>query len=187
MFGPPARTQDAQDRFSRLKKLLFFFVRGEKRRLLFVVAVGWIDRVWSLIRSLISSFTSVKPNRSRIVKHQKTSKMNTTSDQMLCQHWLLKGSCKYDQECRFSHDTPTLARRVTSHPHLLGPDQASKRKKFFCDICQKKSVERFRCTVGCDYDLCVPCFQSSAIEDDDRKESQPCNITDSDIDASPLS
>jgi hypothetical protein len=89
-----------------------------------------------------------------------------------CEHWLLKGSCKYGESCRLSHDIATLARKVSVHSHLLGPDQAHKRKKFFCDICQKKSAARYRCTVGCDYDLCVPCFEGVVIVDSDEEEDK---------------
>ena len=94
-----------------------------------------------------------------------------TNEEQYCEHWLLKGTCKYGEACLMSHDVATLARQVTSHAHLLGPDQSSKRKKFFCDICQKKSAVRYRCTVGCDYDLCVPCFEKSIVNDSGDKES----------------
>ena len=76
-----------------------------------------------------------------------------------CEHWLFKGTCKYGDDCKNSHDE-TLVCMTISHPHPLGPDQASKRKKFFCDICQKKSRERYRCTVGCDFDVCMSCLKS---------------------------
>ncbi len=77
----------------------------------------------------------------------------------LCKHWHATGACKFGAECRFSHTT-TLARLTSHHAHPLGPDSASKRKKFFCDVCGTKSKERWRCTVGCDFDLCIACFSS---------------------------
>lgn len=103
-----------------------------------------------------------------------TEASSTRTEEKYCEHWLLKGSCKYGESCRFSHQVATLARKVISHAHTLGPDQANKRKKFYCDICQKKSASRYRCTVGCDYDLCVPCFDKSVLEDsdDDRKSDK---------------
>ena len=79
-----------------------------------------------------------------------------------CQHWLQTGSCKFGADCRFEHDR-TLCRSLPSlHPHPLGPDDASKRKKFFCDCCGEKSRDRWRCTAGCDYDVCVPCFNAES-------------------------
>lgn len=49
-----------------------------------------------------------------------------------CKNWLLKGSCRYGSECRNLHDE-SLVRMTNKHQHLLGPDNARKRKKFFCD------------------------------------------------------
>jgi hypothetical protein len=65
------------------------------------------------------------------------------SSLVICQHYLQKGTCKYGSECKLSH-AETQAKNTSKHHHLLGPDNASKRKKFFCDHCQKKSSERYR-------------------------------------------
>ncbi len=81
----------------------------------------------------------------------------------LCEHWHATGACKFGEDCRFSHST-TLTRLTSHHAHPLGPDSASKRKKFFCDVCGTKSKKRWRCTVGCDFDLCVACFRSASPE-----------------------
>ena len=89
-----------------------------------------------------------------------------TLDQLaiaLCEHWHATGACKFGQRCRFSHST-TLARLTSHHAHPLGPDSSSKRKKFFCDMCGTKSKERWRCTIGCDFDLCVACFSAVSPE-----------------------
>ncbi len=81
-----------------------------------------------------------------------------------CQHFLLKGTCKFGSRCHFSH-RETLVRSVpTLHPHLVGPDPVSKRKKFFCDECgQKRTEGGFRCAAGCDYDLCPACMEANAV------------------------
>lgn len=76
----------------------------------------------------------------------------------LCPHFVAKGSCRFGSDCRFDH-SQTLVRMTPFHKHPLGPDSASKRKKFFCDLCQKKSSNRFRCVVGCDFDICLNCLQ----------------------------
>jgi hypothetical protein len=78
----------------------------------------------------------------------------------VCQHWLLTGQCKFGSECRLLH-TPTLARMINAHPHPVGSDTASKRKKFFCDVCGKKGARGYRCVSGCDWDVCVDCFNSA--------------------------
>lgn len=77
-----------------------------------------------------------------------------------CQSYLYRGKCKYGSSCHNSHDK-TLVSLSPLHNHPLGPDDASKRKKFFCDNCNKKSKSRWRCTEGCDFDLCVECFEES--------------------------
>ena len=76
----------------------------------------------------------------------------------VCEHWRDKGRCKFGEHCRNAH-SETFARFIPDvHKHPLGPDRASKRKKFFCDNCNRKSRERYRCTEGCDFDLCLSCF-----------------------------
>lgn len=77
-----------------------------------------------------------------------------------CQHFLHKGTCKFGSECRHLHQT-TLVRELPLHlhQHPVGPDPASKRKKFFCDICgKKKSQDGYRCVLGCDFDICLACL-----------------------------
>ena len=54
-----------------------------------------------------------------------------------CSHFVRTGACKYGEECRFAH-SHTLAVRVDCHAHPLGPDAATKRKKFFCNECNQK-------------------------------------------------
>lgn len=88
----------------------------------------------------------------------------------ICQHYLQKGKCKYGNECRNSHNIETQAKHTTKHHHLLGPDNASKRKKNFCNHCQKKSKERFRCVEGCDFDLCIFCFNKFGVEKEEVEE-----------------
>ena len=90
----------------------------------------------------------------------------------LCEHWHRTGACKFGQHCRFSHST-TLARLTSHHAHPLGPDSASKRKKFFCEMCGTKSKERWRCTVGCDFDLCVACFSAVSPEPEPEPTQTP--------------
>lgn len=80
-----------------------------------------------------------------------------------CQSYLYKGKCKYGESCRNGHEK-TLVRLSPLHVHPIGPDDASKRKKFFCDQCNQKSSFRWRCTEGCDYDLCTECFEASIKE-----------------------
>lgn len=82
---------------------------------------------------------------------------------VVCQHFLNKGSCKFGSSCRHSHSS-TLVKAVPKlHPHLVGPDPESKRKKFFCNECGKKRSEGgYRCVSGCDYDLCPSCMDSNA-------------------------
>ena len=84
---------------------------------------------------------------------------------VVCQHFLNKGSCKFGSSCRHSH-SGTLVRAVPKlHPHLVGPDPESKRKKFFCNECGKKRSGEggYRCVSGCDYDLCPSCMHSNAV------------------------
>ena len=79
-----------------------------------------------------------------------------------CEHWLSKGVCKFGADCRFSHAVTPLAQLTSHHSHPLGPDSSGKRKRFFCDVCGAKAKDRWRCTVGCDFDVCAACFGSSS-------------------------
>ena len=77
-----------------------------------------------------------------------------------CQHFLVKGFCKFKDQCRYSH-TATQVRAISTHPHPLGPDSANKRKKFFCDACGKKGARGYRCVAGCDFDVCPACLEEA--------------------------
>ena len=107
-----------------------------------------------------------------------------------CQHFLHKGTCKFGLECRHLHQTTQCVQVLALHLHPVGPDPASKRKKFFCDICgKKKTQDGYRCVLGCDFDICLACLpppqvtaaaaaevhQSSSCSDSGLKESSSCS------------
>ena len=81
----------------------------------------------------------------------------------ICGYWYYKGCCRFGDTCRNAHAI-TLIRITNLHEHPCGPDKinASKRKKNFCNQCNKKSKgDRYRCVAGCDFDLCYECFNQA--------------------------
>lgn len=80
-----------------------------------------------------------------------------------CPHYLHAGTCKFGHMCRFMHDRTLAMWALPLHAHPLGPDDKTKRKRNFCDICSKKvKGGGWRCTVGCDFDACKKCFARCA-------------------------
>eukprot|EP00965_Chrysotila_dentata_P064254 2128717-Pleurochrysis_carterae.AAC.1 len=51
-------------------------------------------------------------------------------------------------------------RLLPDHHHPLRLDGASKRKRFFCDVCGQKGGNAWRCSAGCDYGVCNACSPS---------------------------
>ena len=85
-----------------------------------------------------------------------------------CEHFLTKGRCKFGASCKDTHDRTLAMCAFSLHPHPLAPElsAAAKRKKRFCDVCEKKMKANggtpYRCATGCDYDLCANCFDGCA-------------------------
>jgi hypothetical protein len=83
----------------------------------------------------------------------------TTPGTETCPHYLHAGTCKFGTTCRFAHDRTLAMWAPPLHMHPLGPDDKTKRKRNFCDVCSKKvKGGGWRCTVGCDFDVCKNCF-----------------------------
>ena len=97
-----------------------------------------------------------------------------------CEHFLTKGRCKFGASCKDTHDRTLAMCAFSLHPHPLAPElsAAAKRKKRFCDVCEKKMKANggtpYRCATGCDYDLCANCFDGCAdVEPYVPEELQP--------------
>ena len=97
-----------------------------------------------------------------------------------CEHFLSKGRCKFGASCKDTHDRTLAMCALSLHPHPLAPElsAAAKRKKRFCDVCEKKMKANggtpYRCATGCDYDLCASCFDGCAdVEPYVPEELQP--------------
>ena len=92
--------------------------------------------------------------------------------EVVCEHWVNRGKCKFGDSCRRSHDAEPLTRTLESvHDHPLGPDDSSKRKKFFCEECgRKRGRVAYRCVEGCDFDLCTDCFKSLSLAEEKSKQ-----------------
>ena len=91
---------------------------------------------------------SLKKAKNKAAKKEKT-----------CEKFWASGTCKYGDKCRFLHDETESLLRLDLHLHVIGPDDARKRKKNKCNLCSKRTkLTGFRCQTGCDWDVCADCM-----------------------------
>ena len=96
-----------------------------------------------------------------------------------CEKWWSSGTCRYGAECRDSHEETGAMHILSLHPHSIGPDPSTKRRKNKCDECGKKTqLTGYRCQEGCDWDICLACIDLESkklvpeIEIEDMKDEK---------------
>jgi hypothetical protein len=101
-----------------------------------------------------------KKKKIKQQQHQRSHPQKSTFSKCAskCDKWWSAGTCKFGDACRNSHAETGVIERLDLHPHTIGPDVSSKRKKNKCDICgEKTKMSGYRCAAGCDWDVCASC------------------------------